>query len=524
MVLEFLAPIQRSPQTAVLISAFSLATYLIIKRALGARTKLPLPPGPPSDSIWGNTFDAAFSYRRFELWTQEYGPVFSLRMGILGLGGIRTIVIGRHQAAIDIMEKHGADLSDRPSFIAAGETLSGGMRILLVGTQAGGGTKFKKLRKTIQSHLQPKTTSLYHPVLRQMSRQHLLDIIDEYEHRASDGGSDGTSSSFVSTKHQQHAKRYAAAVVMSLAYGKVPQRYEDPDIQAVNRCLSRIGHAMRPGAWKVDVVPLLKYLPGHMSQLKVWHKEELELFGGKIDEVKAKMNRGEEVPASFGKYLIEHQASLGLSDNETAYLAGSMFGAGSDTSASAISIAVMAAICHPEAQKRVQDELDSVVGRGRPPTFSDQNSLPQTMAFVNEASRWRPVSAGGFPHRATKDIIWQGYVIPKGSTVVANTWSVGRDPDVFPDPETFEPQRWIAIDSAGRAILRDDLKSYPFGFGRRPTPSHSHPIDTYAFTESANAQPLPFNAVFTPRVSVRPEDGEGKGWEILKEAFEGYGM
>lgn len=47
-------------------------------------------------------------------------------------------------------------------------------------------------------------------------------------------------------------------------------------------------------------------------------------------------NRGEEVPASFGKYLIEQQASLGLSDNEMAYLAGSMFGAGSDTSASAI--------------------------------------------------------------------------------------------------------------------------------------------------------------------------------------------
>jgi len=53
---------------------------------------------------------------------------------------------------------------------------------------------------------------------------------------------------------------------------------------------------------------------------------------------------------------------LELTDDETAYLAGSMFGAGSDTTASGISIAVMAAATHPEAQRRVQEELDAVLG------------------------------------------------------------------------------------------------------------------------------------------------------------------
>lgn len=51
-----------------------------------------------------------------------------------------------------------------------------------------------------------------------------------------------------------------------------------------------------------------------------------------------------------------------------------------------------------------------------------------------------------------------------------------------------------------------------------------NPIDTYAFTESANAHPMPFNIVFTPRVSVKQEDREEKGWDILKEAFETYGF
>lgn len=58
-----------------------------------------------------------------------------------------------------------------------------------------------------------------------------------------------------------------------------------------------------------------------------------------------------------------------MTDDETAYLAGSMFGAGSDTTASAISIAVMAAACYPHFQAKVQKELDTVVGRDRG-TFS----------------------------------------------------------------------------------------------------------------------------------------------------------
>ncbi|KAJ3769963.1 cytochrome P450 [Lentinula raphanica] len=535
MILEFLSSLSRFTFLTVL--GLSVIAYMVSKR-IKASTSLPLPPGPLADSIWGNRFDAAFCYRRFELWTQEYGPVFSLRQGILGLGGTTTVIVGRHQAAVEIMEKHGADLSDRPVFVAAGDTLSGGMRILLMKS----GETFKKLRKALQSHLQPKSVASYHPVLSQTARQHLLDIIEEHNTTAS-----GTKS-FISTHHQDHARRYAAAVVMALAYGKVPHSFEDPDVQAVNRCLTRLGYAMRPGAWKVDVLPLLKYVPGYLNDLKAGHKEELGLFKSQLQGVREKISRGEEIPASFGKYLIEKQSMLGLSDDEIAYLAGSMFGAGSDTSASAISVALMAATCYPEAQKAIQDELDSVVGRGRPPVFSDQDSLPQTMAFVLESFRWRPVTAGGFPHRATKDIIWQNYLIPKGSTVIGNVWSVGRDPDIFPDPERFDHKRWLISGEDGRGKLRDDLKSYPFGFGRRVcpgqhmatastfinlalvlwafnlTPDSKKPIDTLAFTESANAHPMPFNIIFTPRVSVQHEDSEAKGWEILKEAFESYGL
>jgi len=423
------------------------------------------------------------------------------------------VVIGRVQAAIDIMEKEGAATVDRPTSISAGETLSGGMRVLL--TPAG--ERFKKMRRALHAHLQPKTVSAYSPTLMRSARQHILDIAEEPD------------------RHQDHAKRYAAAVVMALAYGKVPKSCDDPVVIAVNRCLTRLGNNLRPGLWKVDHWPILRYVPGYLKELQDGHKEELALFKGQLTEVKEKLARGEEVQQSFGRYLVERQKELELSDDEASYLAGSMFGAGSDTTASAISVAVMASACYPDTAEKVRQELDTVIGKERPPQMSDQDNLPQTMAFVLETFRWRPVSAGGFAHKTTKDIIWQNYCIPKGASIIGNPWAVGRDPQFFPDPENFNPQRWLTPE--GR--IKEDLKAYTFGFGRRVCPGQhmaaasvflntaliqwafyvradpSHPIDTLAFTESANAHPLPFKVIFEPRAA--------KTFDGVKELMEEYG-
>ncbi|TFK23725.1 cytochrome P450 [Coprinopsis marcescibilis] len=489
--------------------ALCLALVGLIHKYRSRSLKSLLPPGPPGHPILGNAIPTAFAYRKFEEWTKQYGPVFALRQGFQ-----TVVVIGRMQAAVEIMEKEGAALVDRPLSISAGETLSGGMRVLL--TPAG--ERFKKMRRALHAHLQPKIVASYSPVLMSKARQHIIDLIEDPE------------------QHQDHAKRYSASVVMALAYGRHPKSYHDPDVQAVNRCLTRLGNTLRPGVWRVDVYPFLRYVPGYLKELKDGHAEELALFKRQLNEVKKAIDGGEEVPQSFGKYLLERQAELELSDDETAYLAGSMFGAGSDTTASAISIGILAAACYPEAQRRVHEELDQVIGKGKAPTFSDQHMLPQTMAFVLETLRWRPVSAGGFAHKATKDIVWQNYVIPKGTAVIGNIWAIGRDPEYFPDPERFNPQRWLTADGK----LKEDMKSYPFGFGRRICPGQhiaaasvfintalvhwafnikadpKSPIDELAFTESANTHPLPFKVILEPRVASTREG--------IRDLIEDYGL
>ncbi|KAF9033815.1 cytochrome P450 [Panaeolus papilionaceus] len=505
---QLLQVFQPNLQTIAVI-LLCLTLYAYIRQRVDRGSKLPLPPGPPGNFLFGNKLPDCFAYRKYEEWTQEYGPVFTIRQGRNIM-----IVVGRLQAAIDIMEKEGASLADRPRNISAGEVLSGGMRMLL--TPAG--ERFKRMRRALHSHLQPKVVAGYSPTMMKNAKQFLFDIID------------------VPERHQDHAKTYSASVVLALAYGKQSQGPEDPAILEVNRCITRVGDNLRPGLWKVDVYPFLRYIPGYLSELKAGHAEELALFKSQLREVKQKMDMGEEIPQSFGKYLLERQQELNLNEAETAYLAGSMFGAGSDTTASAISVSILAAACYPEAQRMIQAELDTIIGKERAPVTSDADALPQTMAFVLESFRWRPVTAGGAPHKATRDIIWKNYLIPKGATVVGNVWAIGRDPEYFPDPERFDPQRWL--DKDGK--LREDVKSYPFGFGRRVCPGlhmatvsvflntalinwafsiHTDPdspIDDMAFTKSANAHPLPFKVIFKPRAA--------KSMDGIKEMMEEYGL
>jgi len=83
---------------------------------------------------------------------------------------------------------------------------------------------------------------------------------------------------------------YAASVVMAISYGKTtPTAYTDPEVVAVNKVTTRFSQTVRPGAYLVDTYPILRFVPGYLSQLKQWHQEELMLFKGQLDVVRRQM-------------------------------------------------------------------------------------------------------------------------------------------------------------------------------------------------------------------------------------------
>ena len=79
-------------------------------------------------------------------------------------------------------------------------------------------------------------------------------------------------------------------------------------------------------------------------------------------------------------------------------------------------------VAFPEAQRKAQKELDEVVGPTRLPEFEDRPNLPYINALCKEVMRWYPIVPLGFPHRVTQDDAFKGYLIPKGSIVLGNSW------------------------------------------------------------------------------------------------------
>lgn len=124
-----------------------------------------------------------------------------------------------------------------------------------------------------------------------------------------------------------------------------------------------------------------------------------------------------------------------MSDEQAAYLSGSLLEAGSDTTASTLVGFVQAMLVFPEVQKVAQEEIDRVVGSGRLPTMDDSENLPYIRGCVKESIRWMPTTVMAAPHGVTQDDEYMGYRIPAGATVISNVWYVKLENKAGYNPE-----------------------------------------------------------------------------------------
>jgi cytochrome P450 len=116
---------------------------------------------------------------------------------------------------------------------------------------------------------------------------------------------------------------------------------------------------------------------------------------------------------------------------------------------------------HPAIEARLHDEIDSVLG-DRLPTLEDLSRLPYTEMVLAESMRvYPPVWFLG--RRALQPYDVGGFTIPKGSFVVLSQWVTHHDPRYYPDPDTFDPERWTPEARASRP----KFAYFPFGAGVR---------------------------------------------------------
>lgn len=140
--------------------------------------------------------------------------------------------------------------------------------------------------------------------------------------------------------------------------------------------------------------------------------------------------------------------------------------AGTGVPSFAVRWALLYMLHHPRVQARIQGELDAVVGRDRVPSLSDRSRCVYTQACIHEVLRHSGISSMAPVYYAcTREAIVDGVFVAGKTPVLVNYYSLTRDPELWVQPDAFDPERFLD----GKGNIRKDAvgQFYPFGVGER---------------------------------------------------------
>ncbi|XP_068135136.1 cytochrome P450 2K4-like [Hyperolius riggenbachi] len=148
-------------------------------------------------------------------------------------------------------------------------------------------------------------------------------------------------------------------------------------------------------------------------------------------------------------------------DNLTA-LTVNLFGAGMETTSTTLRWALLLMAKYPDIQKKVQDEIETVIGRAQP-SLEHRKQMPYTDAVIHEIMRFGDIAPTTLPHATSQDVTFRGYFIPKGTTVLGNLSSSLRDEAYWQKPYEFYPEHFL--DAKGN--FKKNEAFLPFSIGKR---------------------------------------------------------
>jgi cytochrome P450 len=189
----------------------------------------------------------------------------------------------------------------------------------------------------------------------------------------------------------------------------------------------------------------------------------------------------------------------GMTDQQLRDEAMTLFLAGHETTALALSWGWYLLAQHPQVVEELQTELRQVLG-GRPPTVGDLPNLRYTEMVVQEVMRVYP-PAYAIGRQAIQACTIGGYPVPAGGTVLMSQWVVHRDPRFFDDPERFYPGRWA--DGLARRLPR--YAYFPFGGGQRLCIGNTFALMELSLVLATIAQSFRFALTPGLVVGVRPQ-------------------
>ncbi|KAJ7650752.1 cytochrome P450 [Roridomyces roridus] len=449
--------------SATLLCSLLLAasTALFLRRR--ARKLPPLPPGPKKLPLVGNLFSlpSHSEWETYAKWSKECNSDIIH----LDAAGQSIVVLCSLEAAEDLLDKRSGIYSDRARLNMFNDLV---IKDDFMFAFEKYGDTWRTHRRLFYREFSPTAVDRYHDQELKEALK-LLELLLDTPHEFVD-----------------HFHHVMGSLLMSIIYGIDVQRSNDPYLHTAEMAARAMSEAAVPGRYLVDLISPLKYIPdwfpgaGFKRQAAEGNRLVKEMRDVPFMHTRQAAMQGTARPCFVTEYMREGKIESVEEEIAIKQVARTAYAAGTDTITATLIAFLRTMVEHPEVQKKAQRELDSVVAAGQLPSLADEKALPYVTAVIKETMRRWPVGPIGIPHFVATDDIYRSYRIPGGSIVIANLWAMLHDESDYPDPQLFNPERFLHGGQLNPSI-RDPL-SIVFGFRRRVCPGRHMAWDTVWIT------------------------------------------
>ncbi|CAL9228176.1 unnamed protein product [Arabidopsis halleri] len=397
-------------------------------------------------------------HRLFHRLSNIHGPIFYLR-----LGSRRAVVISSSSLARECFTGHNdVVVSNRPRFLTSKYIAYNYTTIATTSY----GDHWRNLRRICSLEIVSSKRLANFLHIRKEEIQRMLT-------RLSRDARVGNEVELESVLYDLTFNNIVRMVTGKIYYGDDVSDKEEAELfKKLFTFITTNSGARHPG----EYLPFMKIFGGSFEkEVKAAAKVIDEMLQRLLDECKSDKD---------GNTMVNHLLSLQQDDPEyytDIIIKGLMLGimvASSETSALTIEWAMASLLNHPKFLDKVKLEIDKKIGQDRLIEESDIANLPYLQNVVSETLRLHPAAPVLVPRSTAEDIKIGGYDVPRDTMVMVNAWAIHRDPDLWTEPERFNPERF----NGGEGEKDDVRMLIAFGSGRRICPGVglAHKIVTLA--------------------------------------------
>jgi cytochrome P450 len=403
-------------------------------------------PGPHGLPLLGSAhrIQLPHFHEQLEGWQREFGDIYRVRVWTR-----EFIVFANPQVAAEA-------LRDRPGTFNRTERVStAATEMGFGGLFASNGDKWRRQRPMVMAAFDPGHIRRYFPALVQVAQR-----LSKRWQDTTDAGQD--------IELQHDLMRYTVDVIAGLALGTdintlqgdqdVIQKHMDQILPMLfRRTLAPFPY------WRWFKLPADRRLDVHLEAFRAAVQDFIAAARERMERDPARRT----APGNLIEAMIaaRDQPGQALDDEDVAANVATMLLAGEDTTANTIAWMLYLLSRHRWALERVTAEVRRALGNESVPTRLEQlDALPFLEACAHETMRLKPV-APILPQQAARDTVVGGVQIPQGTLCIFMMRTGATDPRHFPQPETFDPDRWLRDDAASAKRI-----SMPFGAGPRMCP------------------------------------------------------